>query len=129
MKTNQNWTAEDLLTACKYAKDFEYNKHIYALIGREIERPESSVKAAVARVRNGESSFQYNKKDPRFLEFLKEGATVIENPNKEKEPETIKIPFSADESKTSRTPSPRPEVVVKRGFSIKLCWGLIEITR
>jgi|TARA_R110002033_G_scaffold482_3_gene4482 hypothetical protein len=125
MKTNQHWTAEELLSACGIARDFEYNKNIYALIGRELERPESSVKAAVARVRNGESSFQYNKKDPRFLEFLKEGATVIENPSKKKEPETIKIPFSTDESK----PSPRPEVVVKRGFSIKLCWGLIEITR
>jgi hypothetical protein len=125
MRTHQHWTAEDLLTACRYAKDLEYNKHIYALIGRELERPESSVKAAVARVRNGESTFQYKKKDPRFLEFLKEGATVIEDPSKKKEPETIKIPFSTDESK----PSPRPEVVVKRGFSIKLCWGLIEITR
>tara|TARA_R110002167_G_scaffold143573_2_gene333012 strand:- start:523 stop:900 length:378 start_codon:yes stop_codon:yes gene_type:complete len=125
MKTNQNWTAEDLLIACETARSLEYNKNIYALIGRELERPESSVKAAVARVRNGESSFQYNKKDHRFSEFLKEGATVMENPSKKKEPETIKIPFSTADP----TPSPRPEVIVKRGFSIKLCWGLIEITR
>tara|TARA_R110002072_G_C7688592_1_gene512071 strand:- start:34 stop:417 length:384 start_codon:yes stop_codon:yes gene_type:complete len=127
MKTNQNWTAEDLLSACKAAKELEYNKHIYALIGRVLERPESSVRAAVARVRNGESTFQFKKKDPRFLEFLKEGATIIKDPSKKKEPETIKIPFSTAEP--SPTPSPRPEVIVKRGFSIKLCWGLIEITR
>ena len=129
MKTNQNWTAEDLLSACKTAKELDYNKNIYPLIGRVLERPESSVRAAVARVRSGESTFQYKKKDPRFLEFLNEGATIIKDPSKKKEPETIKIPFSTADPTPSRTPSPRPEVVVKRGFSIKLCWGLIEITR
>tara|TARA_R100001369_G_scaffold40807_1_gene66898 strand:- start:964 stop:1341 length:378 start_codon:yes stop_codon:yes gene_type:complete len=125
MKTNQHWTAEELLTACKIAKDFEYNDSIYPLIARELDRPHTSVRCAVARVRNGESTFQYKKKDHRFLKFLKKGVTVIDNPGKKKEIESIKIPFPPVNSK----PSPRPEVVVKRGFSIKLCWGLIEITR
>ena len=125
MKTNQHWTAEELLSACKIAKDFEYNDSIYPLIARELDRPHTSVRSAAARVRNGESTFQYKKKDPRFLKFLKKGVTVIDNPGKKKDTETIKIPFSTADP----TPSPRPEVIVKRGFSIKLCWGLIEITR
>ena len=80
MKELKMWTADELYGACVTARDFEYNNNIFPLIGRELERPVSSVKAAIKRVRRGESCFQYNplKHDKRFLSFLDVDATVLE---------------------------------------------------
>jgi hypothetical protein len=115
---NKHWSAEELLGACETAHDFDYNDNIYLLIGRGLDRPPSSVKSAIRRVRNGESCFQYNKRDPRFLKFMKEGVSVMKPNNEKINNEPIKTP----------TPEPAPRAEGKRIFSLKLCWGLVEIT-
>tara|TARA_R110000744_G_scaffold315203_1_gene422127 strand:+ start:287 stop:664 length:378 start_codon:yes stop_codon:yes gene_type:complete len=117
------WTAEELLTACELAREFNYNKKIYPLIATDLERTSQGVRAAVQRVRLGESCFQYNpsKQDSRFLAFMNEDAVVKDyfapepllTPKKEVK-EEIKIVH---------------EKVRKRGFSFSIGWGLLKITR
>ena len=117
MKDVKRWSADELLSACKTAREFKYNKNIYPLIGRDLERTPASVRVAVERVKRGKSCFQYNplKQDRRLLSFL-------DTDVKSKEFDFPKEP------KIKSTPI-ITKPIIKTGFSLSLCWGLIKITK
>jgi len=114
MRNVKHWTAEELLVACNTAREFKYKLVIFPVIGRELKRSPASVWGAVSRVRNGESTFLHNNKDPRFLKFVEDKRTIDKVKSK------VKTKVKAKSIK-NRKPN--------RKTSIKLFWGLIEITR